>query len=180
MNTIALPYSAAAPDLFRGYRNTLHALFLCCGIVQMAIVLPNLDGACCALLAVIGSMATVHISLRQQIFEHAPIPAMMVLLFNVASLSGALVLKTASLQSIASALLVPRQSFSLLFVAQACALVSLTIFCRTRWLRTRSARSALALNKTLHFFRWPSDAQLLLAGAIGLIARATTGQFAEL
>lgn len=128
----------------------------------------------CVFIAVITSAITFHFVIRGSVFRALPLPALIVLGFNVSTMSGALIAQTASLRPLAFNLQVPEITFSLCALFQLSLLVALFTFLSSSMLRSASRTVTRRVLKPMGIMQAPTPGQLWIMGFIGSAAMAWT------
>ena len=137
-----------------------------CGLGQLLIDFSGTN-VLCAALAIVASLVTSQFVLRSAVVRTAPLPTLVVLGFNVATLSGALVVQTLSLRSLIFNLQVPIVTFV------ACALFQVSLIIALLWFVKSPVPRGVARTITAKFvaplgvFKQPTTIHLWLMGAFG-------------
>lgn len=121
------------------------------------------------------SAITFHFVVRGSIFRVLPLPALIVIGFNISALSGALIVQTLSFRSLVFNLAVPHTTFFLSAVFQLFLLVTLFIFLKSNTLRNASSMINRRVFTRMGIMQAPTPAQLWLMGFIGCAALLGTG-----
>jgi hypothetical protein len=149
-------------------RRLLAVLLPLCALGQLLIDFSSTN-VLCAVLAMAVSLETYQLVLRGAVVRAAPLPALVVLGFNVATLSGALVAQTFSLRSLVFNLQVPVVTFAGCALFQASLLIALLWFVKTRVPRGIARAIAAKWVAPLGIFTQPAAVHLWLMGAIGTV-----------
>lgn len=128
----------------------------------------------CVFITVIMSVITFHLVIRGSVFRAMPLPALIVLGFNVSTMSGALIAQTASLRSLVFNLRVPEITFALCALFQVSLLVALFTFLSSSTLRAASRTVNRRVWSRMGIMQAPTPSQLWIMGFIGLAAMAWT------
>ncbi|MGB5235694.1 MAG: hypothetical protein WBN85_11050 [Candidatus Macondimonas sp.] len=126
----------------------------------------------CVFIAVITSAITFHFVIRGSVFRAMPLPALVVLGFNVSTRSGALIAQTASLRSLVFNLQVPEITFALCALFQVSLLVALFTFLSSSTLRAASRTVTRRVWSRMSIMQAPTAGQLWIMGFIGSAAMA--------
>jgi hypothetical protein len=146
----------------------LAILVLCAGI--QLLLDAGVDNVSCVAITVIVSTATFHLLLKGATFRAAPLPALVVLSFNVATMSGALVTQTLVLRPLVFNLRVPEITFGSSAAFQCTLVAALMLATRTRLLKATGARLSGGILKRLGLMEAPAPGQLWLMGLVGVVA----------
>lgn len=128
----------------------------------------------CVFIAAIMSAITFHFVIRGSVFRVTPLPALVVLGFNVSTMSGALFAQTLGLRSLVFNLQVPEITFGLCALFQVSLLVALFVMLSSRTLRSMSRTINLCVFSRMGIMQAPSPAQLWIMGLMGSAAMAWT------
>lgn len=137
-----------------------------CVLGQMLIDFSGIN-VLCATIAAVASVVTFQFVLRSAVVRAAPLPTLVVLGFNVATLSGALVAQTFSLRSLIFNLQVPVVTFAGCALFQMSLLLALLWFANSRLPRWIARQIAAKLVTPMGVFRQPATTHLWLMGALG-------------
>lgn len=137
-----------------------------CVLGQMLIDFSVIN-VLCATIAAAASVVTFHLVLRSAVVRTAPLPTLVVLGFNVATLSGALVAQTFSLRSLIFNLQVPFVTFAGCALFQTSLILALLWFANSRLPRGIARQIATKLVTPMGVFRQPATTHLWLMGALG-------------
>lgn len=121
---------------------------LICALGQLLID-ASARNLACVFIAVITSAITFHFVIRGSVFRAMPLPALVVLGFNVSTMSGALIAQTASLRPLVFNLQVPEITFALCALFQVSLLVALFTFLSSSTLRAASRTVSRRLLKRI-------------------------------
>jgi hypothetical protein len=113
------------------------------------------------------SAVTFHFVIRGEVFRALPLPALIVLGFNVSTLSGALIAQTLSLRSLVYNLQVPQLTFALCALFQISLLVALFVLFSSSSLRATSRTINRRVFARMGIMQAPSPLQLWLIGFVG-------------
>lgn len=134
------------------------------------------------------SAATFHFVIRGGVIRLLPLPALIVLGFNISTMSGALIAQTLSLRSLVYNLQVPEITFALCALFQASLLGALFIIYSFSTLRLASRMINRRVFVRMGLMEAPSPVQLWLMGFLGLAsmlwivpgASGTTVQYGDI
>lgn len=121
------------------------------------------------------SAITFHFVVRGSVFRALPLPALIVLGFNISTMSGALIAQTLSLRPLVYNLIVPQTTFVLCALFQISLLVALYIFLSSSTLRSASRTINRRVLGRMGIMQAPSPMQLWIMGLIGSAAMLGTG-----
>lgn len=147
-------------------RRLLGIVLPLCVLGQMLIDFSGIN-VLCATIAAVASVVTFQFVLRSAVVRAAPLPTLVVLGFNVATLSGALVAQTFSLRSLIFNLQVPVVTFAGCALFQASLLLALLWFARSGMPRGIARSISKTVVAPLGAFRHPMPVHLWLMGALG-------------
>lgn len=122
------------------------------------------------LIVAIMSIVTFHFLIRSSVFRALPLPALLVLGFNVSTMSGALIAQTLSLRPLDYNLHVPLITFASCALFQISLLVALFIFLSSPTLRTKVRTINRRVFSPMGLMQAPSSAQLWIMGLVGSAA----------
>jgi len=142
---------------------------LACIMVQMLID-ASIQNFTSVLTVFFASLITVSMAVRADIVRLAPLPALIVVGFNVATMSGALVAQTLDLRPLVYNLTVPEYTFPAFVLFQAALLLALFFFTKISFFFNISKAVNLNLFTPLGLMKAPLPIQIWIMGAIGLIA----------
>jgi hypothetical protein len=153
---------------------------LACVLAQLLIEATARNLLCVALSAVM-SAAVFQIVVRPTCVRSAPLPTLVVLGFNVATMSGALIAQTLSLRPLVFNLQVPQITFVACALFQLSLLAALLMFVYSFPLPFRSASQIINVRvfRPMGLMDAPRTAQLWLMGIIGVVAMAWTSTVAN-
>lgn len=141
---------------------------LVCTLGQVFIESTLLNTTCVLIVSTVSAI-TFHWIIRGSVFRAAPLPALVVLGFNISTMSGAIFAQTFSFRSLVYNLKVPEITFSLCAIFQFSILIALNIFLR--------AKSFVFISRNINraFLRIgvmsaPSPLQIWMIGLIGSFA----------
>ena len=147
-----------------------------CVFIQLGID-GNLTNTACVLAVYFSSLITFGIVIRANVFRLAALPGLIVVGFNVATLSGALVAQTFSLNSLTSGLKVPEYTFPALILFQIGLLVALTFFLNINIFSKISNFINSIVFVPLGLMSAPFPLQVWIMGGIGLTAMVLSIDF---
>lgn len=165
--------TAQSARVCRRARRIALGSLLVCAFGQLLID-ASARNLACVFIAVITSAITFHFVIRGSVFRAIPLPALVVLGFNVSTMSGALIAQTASLRSLVFNLQVPEITFALCAIFQVSLLIALYTFFLLAPLRAASGTAARRLFRPMGIMRAPAPSQLWIMGFIGSAAMAWT------
>lgn len=168
MNTRSQQQSSATQSVqvCRQFRRSAAVVLLLCAFLQWLIdpgALNNLS----VVLVLISSFVTLQTVVRASVFRVAPLPALIVLGFNVATSSGALVAQTFSLRAITFNLQVPVFTFGGCAIFQLSLLASLWIFLLPSGFRSSARVINRVVARPMGLMRAPTPGQLWMMGLLG-------------
>ncbi len=146
---------------------------LICALGQLLID-ASARNLVCVFIAVITSAITFHFVIRGSVFRALPLPALIVLGFNVSTMSGALIAQTASLRSLVFNLQVPEITFALCALFQVSLLVALFTLFSSSTLRAASRTVNRRVLSRMGIMQAPTPGQLWIMGFMGAAAMAWT------
>lgn len=146
---------------------------LICALGQLLID-ASTRNLVCVFIAAIMSAITFHFVIRGSVFRAIPLPALVVLGFNVSTMSGALIAQTASLRSLVFNLQVPEITFALCALFQVSLLVALFTFLSSSTLRASSRTVNRRVLSRMGIMQAPTPSQLWIMGFMGSAAMAWT------
>jgi len=153
-------------------RIALGGLLIC--VLGQLLIDASARNLACVFIAVITSAITFHFVIRGSIFRAMPLPALIVLGFNVSTMSGALIAQTASLRPLVFNLQVPEITFALCALFQVSLLVALFTFLSSSTLRAASRTVTRRVLKPMGIMQAPTPGQLWIMGFMGSAAMAWT------
>lgn len=165
--------SRQAIEVCRKARRVASVLVLAGALGQLLIDASMINLASVALV-VVASLITFQIIIRGAVVRAAPLPALVVLGFNIATLSGALIAQSFSLRPLAFNLQVPLLTFFGCALFQLSLLVTLLLFVKAKGFRGIAARINRHALKPLGVMRAPTPGQLWLMGLFGASILAWT------
>jgi hypothetical protein len=142
---------------------------LLCAAGQLLIDASGVNVICVLIVATI-SAVTFYLVIRGSVFRMVSIPALIVLGFNISTMSGALIAQTLSLRSLVYNLKVPTITFALCALFQISLLVALYIFLSSHTLRTTCRTINQRVFVRLGNMQAPMPGQLWLMGLVGCVA----------
>ena len=142
---------------------------LLCAMGQLLIDASGVNVICVFIVVAI-STVTFHLVIKGSVFRALPLPALMVLGFNVSTMSGALIAQTLSLRSLVYNLQVPLITFVLCALFQISLLVALFIFLSSSNLRSKIRAINRRVFGRMGIMQAPSPVQLWMIGLIGSAA----------
>jgi hypothetical protein len=142
---------------------------LLCGFGQLLIDASGVNVICVFIVATI-SAATFHFVIKGSVFRALPLPALIVLGFNVSTMSGALIAQTLSQRSLVYNLQVPQITFALCALFQISLLVALFIFLWSSSLRSKVRTINRRVFARISIMQAPSPLQLWIMGLVGSAA----------
>lgn len=116
------------------------------------------------------SAVTFHFVIKSSVFRALPLPALIVLGFNVSTMSGALIAQTLSLRSLTYNLQVPQITFALCALFQTSLLVALFIFFASSTWRSKIRTINRRIFGRMGIMQAPSQVQLWIMGLVGSAA----------
>ena len=160
---------------FRKYTTLLFGL---CAFAQLLID-ASITNVLCVLIVLIASIFTFQFIFRSSVLCLAPLPALVVVGFNIATMSGALVAQTLSMRSLVFNLRVPEITFSTCAVYQISLLLAFYLFVSSSILPYISQLINCRVFNFIGIMRAPRSAQLWLMGIIGssIIAWSSTVRY---
>jgi hypothetical protein len=167
------PPMMAARNCRKARRLGLWAMLLC-GLGQLLID-ASASNAICSLIAASMSAVTFHAVIRGGLIRALPLPALIVLGFNVSTMSGALIAQTLSLRPLVYNLQVPEITFALCALFQISLLVALFIFLSSSTLRSASRKINRRVFVRMGIMQVPSRGQLWMIGLFGSAAMLFSG-----
>lgn len=121
------------------------------------------------------SAVTLHFVIRGSVFRALPLPALIVLGFNVSTMSGALIAQTLSLRPLVYNLIVPQTTFALCALFQISLLGALYIFLSSSTLCIASRTINRRAFSRMGIMQAPTPVQLWIMGLIGSAAMLGSG-----
>ena len=147
-----------------------------CVLMQL-VINGDLTNTACVLAVYFASLITVGTVIRASAFRLAALPSLIVVGFNVATLSGALVAQTLSLNSLTDGLKVPEYTFPALILFQIGLLIALTCFINIGIFSRISKIINSIVFVPLGLMRSPFPLQVWIMGGIGLTAMVLSIDF---
>lgn len=135
---------------------------------------PTGTNVACVGLVFLGSILTFQIVMRASVIRVAPLAALSVLGFNVATLSGSLLAQTASWRALDFNLRVPVVTFAAAALFQTSLLIAISFYTSSHTIRGFSASFNRLVCRPLGLMNIPSPTQLWAMGAVGSAALAWT------
>lgn len=157
----------------RRVRRIALGVLLICALGQLLID-ASARNLVCVFIAAVASAITFQFVIRGSVFRAVPLPALVVLGFNVSTMSGALIAQTASLRSLVFNLQVPEITFALCALFQVSLLVALFTFLSSSTLRAASRTVTRRVFKRMGIMQAPAPGQLWIMGFMGSAAMAWT------
>lgn len=161
-------------------RRSAIAGVLACVLAQ-ALIEASGRNLLCVVLSAVMSAAVFQIVIRPTFVRSAPLPTLVVLGFNVATMSGALIAQSLSLRPLIFNLQVPLFTFAACALFQLSLLAALLMFVYSLPLPFRAASQIInvAVFRPMGLMDAPRTAQLWVMGAIGVVAMAWTSTVAN-
>lgn len=153
-------------------RIALGGLLIC--VLGQLLIDASARNLVCVFITVIMSVITFHLVIRGSVFRAMPLPALIVLGFNVSTMSGALIAQTASLRPLVFNLQVPEITFALCALFQVSLLAALFTFLSSSTLRAASRTVTRRVWSRMGIMQAPTPGQLWIMGFMGSAAMAWT------
>ncbi len=128
------------------------------------------DNLLCVAIVVFTSLLTWRYVAVGSVVRATPLPAFAVLAYNVATMTGALLVQTANGTSLIFNLQVPEATFGCLALYQLSLLAAFAWFASSKALIGMSGALRRAIVAQLRLFDFPSEFQLWIMGGIGCVA----------
>lgn len=142
---------------------------LSCGPVQWLLD-DSFANFFCSTVAILTAVATILYTFRVNRFRRAPLSCLMLLGFNVSSMSGALIIQSSGLRAISYNLDSPLRTFTALAATQVLAIAVHYVYMRSRILQAVRAAFTRRVCRPLGLLEPPSNVQLWVFGLIGCLA----------
>ncbi len=144
-----------------------------CAAIQLLIE-ASVWNVTCVIIVLITSLITLHFVVRAKIIRAAPLPVLVVIGFNIATMSGALVAQTLDLRALVFNLQVPEITFIACALFQVSLLAALIIFASSSMFSSVSEKINSRILRPMGLMRAPSPGQLWLMGLLGSAILAWT------
>jgi len=169
------PYarSVKACKILRTYN--FYILTIC--VFAQLIIDGSLENIASVLSVFFTSLITVGMVIRASVVRLAPLPSLIVVSFNAATLSGALVAQTFDLNSLVYGLKVPEYTFPALVLFQIGLLAALMCFVKVSLFFKISNVVNSSLYVPLGLMRSPLPLQVWIMGGIGLVSMVLSVDF---
>ncbi len=164
-----------ARDELSAFRQGYCALVMLAAAIQLLVFGRAEDNLVATLLALVASLLGIVHALDGRRFRAQPISALALLFYTLTSTSGALLVKTLEWTPLTDRLLVPRETFAVLFGTQLVLLLADRIYMSARPLHAIRRFVNQRLLQPVGVMHWPSDWQLWMLGGIGCLSVMLTG-----
>ncbi len=173
---MAAPRPIARPrDALREVRLGYAGLVALCAALQVIFFSRYEDNLLSTALAFASSIVGILHALNTRRFRAQPISALILLFYTTTATSGALLVKTLEWTPLAERLLVPTETFGVLFATQVLLLLADRLYMSASPLQRLRRSIAAKWLRPIGVMAWPSDWQLWVLGLVGCASVMLTG-----